>query len=350
MAEPETQLAHPAPGLAAFAAQGPLYDGLMKTLREGTFVHAYLISGMAGVGKRTLAQAMGQYLLCTGDGNKPCGVCPGCIQVREGNHPDYVTVKPGEPINPQVDKGLKSIPVDEIRMVNEIVGQHTFVGGKRVIVIQRAEKMTPQAQNALLKTLEEPVAGTVFLLVTDAPELLLSTIISRCRALKLHPWPDSVVLDALRSHGVEDVRAREALHVSGGSIGRALSVAADEGYWQRRSEVMRDFFGLESRSDILRVSGAWKDRRDQSDALLSDVEDMLRTLLLVRLGQRDKALLEGYPAPWRKLAEKGDLAAFSQLMEAVQEARRLRGNQVTWQAVVEKLLLRLMEERNRWLT
>ena len=350
MAEPEMQFAHPAPGLAAFAAQGAVYDGLMKTLREGTFVHAYLISGVEGVGKRTLAQAMGQYLLCTGEGDRPCGCCPGCVQVREGNHPDYITVKPGEPINPQVDKGLKSIPVDEIRMVNEIVGQHTFVGGKRVIVIQRAEKMTPQAQNALLKTLEEPVEGTVFLLVTDAPELLLSTIISRCRALKMHPWPDGVVLDALRSHGVNEARAQEALHASGGSIGRALSVAADEKYWQRRDEVFKDFFGLEGRSDILRVSGVWKDRRDQSDALLGDVEDVIRTMLLVRLGRRDKSAVSGYPTPWQKLAEQGDMAAFSQLMDAVQEARRLRGNQVTWQAVVEKLLLRLMEERNRWLT
>lgn len=348
MAEPEMQFAHTAPGVAAFAPQGAVYDGLMKTLREGTFVHAYLISGVEGVGKRTLAQAMGQYLLCTGEGDKPCGKCPGCIQVREGNHPDYITVKPGVPINPEVDKGLKSIPVDEIRAVNELVGQHTFVGGKRVIVIQRAEKMTPQAQNALLKTLEEPVAGTVFLLVTDAPELLLSTIISRCRALKLHPWPDKVVLDVLRQHGVNDARAQDALHASGGSIGRALSVAADESYWQRRSEVLKDFFALEGRSDILRVSGAWKDKRDQSEELLSDVEDIIRTMLLVRLGRRDKSAVSGYPSQWQNMADNGDLAAFSQLMDAVQEARRLRGNQVTWQAVVEKLLLRLMEERNRW--
>lgn len=346
MAETQRQSA---PSLRDFARQGAVYDGLMKTLQEGTFVHAYLISGMEGVGKRTLAQAMGQYLLCNG-AEKPCGVCPGCVQVQESNHPDLITVKPGEPINPKVDKGLKSIPVDEIRMVNETVGQHTFVGGQRIVIIQQAEKMTPQAQNALLKTLEEPIAGTVFLLITDAPNLLLPTIVSRCRALKLHPWTDDVVLGILRSRSVEDMRAREALHVSGGSIGRALSVAADEAYWQRRGDVMRDFFGLESRSDILRVSGAWKDRRDQSDALLDDVEDMIRTLLLVRLGQRDRSVIGGYPMPWQRMAADGDTASFVNILEAVREARQLRGSQVTWQAVVEKLLLRLMEERNRWLT
>ena len=338
-----------APALTDFARQGAVYDGLIRTLRSGSFVHAYLISGASGMGKRTLAARIAQFLVCTGE-DKPCGVCPACMQAMAGNHPDIIVVQPGVPINPEVDKGLKSIPVGEIRMVNELVGQHTFVGGQRVVIIQRADKMTPQAQNALLKTLEEPLDGTVFLLLSDAPELLLTTIVSRCRALKLHPWPDDVILRVLREHGVDDARAREALDVSGGSIGRALSVAADEGFWQRRSEVMRDFFALESRSDILRVSGQWKDRRDQSDELLGDVEDMLRTLLLVRLGRRNASAAEGFPAPWRRMAAQADVSAFVKLMDAVARARQLKGNQVTWQAVVERLLLSLMEEKSQWST
>lgn len=336
MAEPEMDWTVT---LGDFAPQGAAYDGLMKTLREGTFVHAYLISGMAGVGKRTLAQTMGQYLLCESQGDKPCGVCPACVQVREGTHPDMTLVRPE-----------KSIQVDAIREVIRKAGEHTYAGGRRIIRIEQAEKMTPAAQNCLLKTLEEPVAGTVFLLVTDAPELLLPTIVSRCRALKLHPWADSVVLDVLHRHGVDQHRASEALHVSGGSLGKALSVAADEGYWQRRSEVMRDFFSLEGRSDILRVSAQWKDKRDQSGELLDDVEDMIRSLLLVRLGQRDRSAAGGFPAPWQQMAASGDTGDFVQLMDAVREARQLRASQVTWQAVVEKLLLRLMEEKTRWST
>lgn len=338
MAEPELETTMEAPSIRDFERQGAVYDGLMKTLAEGTFVHAYLISGMEGVGKRTLARAMGQYLLCTGK-DKPCGQCAACVQVREGNHPDVLAIRPE-----------KSIQVDAIREVIRKAGEHTYEGGRRVIRIEQAEKMTPAAQNCLLKTLEEPVEGTVFLLITDSPGLLLPTIVSRCRSLKLHPWPDDMVMDVLRRHGVGEARAREALHVSGGSIGRALSVAADEGYWKRREEIMRDFFALEGRSDILRVSGQWKDRRDQAEELLDDVEDMLRTLMLIRLGQRDASIMSGYPAPWQRMAKEGDLAAFVSLTDSVSEARRLRGNQVTWQAVVERLLLRLMEEKNRWST
>ena len=113
---------------------------------------------------------------------------------------------------------------------------------------------------------------------------------------------------------------------------------------------MRDFFALESRSDILRISGQWKDRRDQSDELLSDVEDMLRTLVMVRLGRLDASAVQGYPAPWQRMAAQGDVSAFVKLMDAVARARQLKGNQVTWQAVVERLLLSLMEEKSQWST
>ena len=335
------------PVLSDFKGQGALYDGLIRTLADGTFVHAYLISGAYGMGKRTLARLMAQHLLCTGE-RKPCGVCPSCVQVRENNHPDVITVAPGKPLSPEVKAGMAGIPVDEIRFVNSLVGQHTFVGGQRVVIIERAEKMNPPAQNALLKTLEEPLAGTVFLLLTESPELLLPTIVSRCRALKLHPWPDEVVRNALRVHGVDDTMARKALSVCGGSIGQAIAVAADEGYWQRRRDVMQDFFGISARVDILKVSTAWKDRKDESDALLNDVEDMLRTLMLVRFGKQDESLLDDYPDAWQRLAREGGLPSFMKLMDAVTEARRMRANQVTWQAVVEQLLLSLMEEKSKW--
>jgi DNA polymerase-3 subunit delta' len=335
------------PVLSDFKGQGALYDGLIRTLDDGTFVHAYLISGASGMGKRTLARLMAQHLLCTGE-KKPCGVCPSCIQVRESNHPDVITVTPGKPLSPEVKAGMSGIPVGEIRYVNSLVGQHTFVGGRRVVIIERAEKMNAPAQNALLKTLEEPLAGTVFLLLTESPELLLPTIVSRCRALKLHPWPDEIILNALRLHGVEDTMAKKALSVCGGSIGQAIAVAADESYWQRRRDVMQDFFGITARVDILKVSTAWKDRKDESDALLSDVEDMLRTLMLVRFKKQDETLLEDYPDAWQRLAREGELPSFMKLMDAVTEARRMRANQVTWQAVVEQLLLSLMEEKSKW--
>ena len=326
------QTGNTAPVLSDFQGQGAVYDGLMRTLRDGTFVHAYLITGLEGMGKRTLARLLAQYWLCQApEGEKrPCGVC--------------------RAISPDVRPDMKSIPVDEIRALIAITGRHTFEGGRRVVLIEQADKMNPPAQNALLKTLEEPVPGTIFLLMTESPSLLLPTIVSRCRELKLHPWDDRTVLSVLEKHGVTGQRAQEALHVSGGSIGKALAVAGDEQYWQRRSEVMRDFFALERRSDILRISSTWKDRKDDAEELLDDVEDMLRTLLLCHLGQRSESAVTPYPAAWQRFSREGELSAMMRLLDAVAQARQMRANQVTWQAVVERLLLSLMEEKSKWST
>ena len=135
-----------------FAAQGAVFAGLMQTLREGTFVHAYLISGMRGVGKHTLARLMAQYILCRGDkGDEPCGVCPSCVRMLDGTHPDVVRLLP--------EKDKKSIVVDQVRELVALAGEHTYEGGRRILLIEQAEKMNPQAQNALLKTLEEPAGG-----------------------------------------------------------------------------------------------------------------------------------------------------------------------------------------------
>lgn len=346
------QTGNTAPVLSDFQGQGAVYDGLMRTLRDGTFVHAYLITGLEGMGKRTLARLLAQYWLCQApEGeNRPCGVCRACQQVRDGTHADLVIIAPGKPISPDVRPDMKSIPVDEIRALIAITGRHTFEGGRRVVLIEQADKMNPPAQNALLKTLEEPVPGTIFLLMTESPSLLLPTIVSRCRELKLHPWDDRTVLSVLEKHGVTDQRAQEALHVSGGSIGKALAVAGDEQYWQRRSEVMRDFFALERRSDILRISSTWKDRKDDAEELLDDVEDMLRTLLLCHLGQRSESAVMPYPAAWQRFSREGELSAMMRLLDAVAQARQMRANQVTWQAVVERLLLSLMEEKSKWST
>lgn len=335
--------------LRDFAEQGALYEGLVRTLKDESYVHAYLVSGPAGIGKRTLARLIAQHLMCTSESaDKPCGVCPACQQVWDGNHPDVLEVRVGGPLCPSEDAKKKDITVGQMRNVVREVGQHSFVGGCKVVIVEEAEKMNRSAANAFLKTLEEPPAGTVFLLLSDKPEMLLDTIVSRCRALKLHPWRDGYVMRVLQSRGIDADLAQKAVAVSGGSIGRALDVVGDEDYWKRRRDVMQDFFGLSARSDILTVSGAWKDRKDDATALLDDVEDMLRTLLLVRLGQQDEALLSDYPPQWQAMAASAPLESFMNLMDAVTEARRLRVNNVTWQPVLERLLLRMMEEKSKW--
>ena len=198
-----------------------------------------------------------------------------------------------------------------------LAGEHAYGAGNRVFVIEQAENMNESAQNALLKTLEEPQPGVVFLLLTDMAGMLLSTIRSRCREIQLHLWPDSKVLAVLRAHGVAEATALAAAQAAGGSIGRALAIASDTAWWERRKRLMEDFFGLEKRSDIPLVSADWREQKGEADALFDDLTGMVQTLMLVRYSRADKAQLADYPDAWQRMAQQGDAAAFVRLLDAI---------------------------------
>ena len=229
-----------------------------------------------------------------------------------------------------------------------LCGTAPYEGSRRVVRIWQAEKMNPAAQNALLKTLEEPPEGTYFLLTAESTRLLLPTVVSRCRELPLHAWPDSAIQEILRHQHVSEEHLDESVALSEGSPGRALQLAGDAAYWKRRDEVMQTMFGMKNRSVIAAVSLAWKERADEADQLLDDLEDMLHTLLMARLGK--KVSVSAYPGEWQRMAQWGELKDFVRLQDDIVTARRRREAHVTWQAVLEQLLLRLMEEKSKWQT
>ena len=140
--------------------------------------HAYLISGSPGTGRKTLAKLMARAVLCTGEGEKPCGACPACRKTAAGIHPDLITVE-GE-------KG-KDITVGQIRALRADAYIRPNEGARKIYLIPQAQSMNLNAQNAMLKLLEEGPAYAAFLLVTENTGSLLPTIRSRCEGLSLSP-------------------------------------------------------------------------------------------------------------------------------------------------------------------
>ena len=337
-----------APDLQAFAARNEDVRLLCEQIQSDQLVHAYLISGEPGYGKRTLAGLIAAALLCSSEGGRPCGQCKNCRMALRLEHPDLTVIRNGVPITPDGKKDRATIPVDDIREMIRICGEGTLMGNVRAVLVFDAEKMTIQAQNCLLKTLEEPPERTYIFLVTDHPDALLTTVISRCRPIRLRAWEDEYIVDVLKDLGIAPERAAEAVQCASGSIGKAISISSDESYWTVRKEVMNAFFESKARSDILRNSNAWKDRRDDGGRILDILESLLHMLIRVRMGQASDVILAGFPDNWRKFARHADYERISALSESIAEARKQLTYSVNFQAVIEQIMFLFAGEGNLW--
>ena len=199
---------------------------LSRAVARESLPPSLLLTGTGGVGKRMAAVAMAQAMNCASprrdEGHLPidgCGSCAACRRIARGTYPDVITLEPG-------DGG--SITIDQVRAVLDQAGYRPFEGHRRVAIIDQAELLVPHAQNALLKTLEEPPASSQFVLVTARPDMLLDTVRSRCPQLRFGQLSAAEIVDVLTAHGYDASIARPAAASAGGSVGRALETASGE--------------------------------------------------------------------------------------------------------------------------
>jgi DNA polymerase-3 subunit delta' len=206
--------------------------------RAGRLPHALLIHGMRGTGKLALAERLAQLLLCEAPepARRPCGACDGCRWLLGGNHPDFRRIEP-EALAPEREgeaeegaparrgKPSNEIKVDQVRALADFLNIRSHRGGLRVALVHPAEDMNPSAANALLKGLEEPPLGAVFLVVSHRPARLLPTIRSRCVAVPVPVPPREAALQWLSEQGVG--QPGRWLAYAGGAPLRAMEYAAE---------------------------------------------------------------------------------------------------------------------------
>ena len=334
----------------SYQEQGEACRTMLHDCMERRQVHAYLLSGISGVGKKTLALLSAQSLFCQ-EKNKPCQTCSSCRRVLNLTHPDLAWVRPGYDLGSDQmrDTARNLINVETIRSVLELVSQQTMESQDRVIILEQADRMNIPAQNALLRTLEDPPDHVCFFLLTDKPAVLLPTIRSRCRMVSLHPWSDSFVETVLRQRESGMTHIRQAVHLSGGSIGLALQIASDEQYWIRQKEILQAFLGFSSSDGIWATSEQWKERRDDAELIFSVLENQFRSWILARYTDTE-ILSEDLPEAFDRIAREGTLKNYLSLLDALENARSLLASQVNWQSVMEKMLLAFAEVKQAWST
>src|SRR6266851_1809829 len=208
---------------------------LARAVHRESLPPSLILSGPSGIGKRLVATATAQALNCTallagasvpaGAPSEPlfevdaCGKCAACARIARGVHPDVILVEPG-------DTG--SIRIDQVRDIVDRAAYRPFEGRRRAVIVDEADAMMPAAQNALLKTLEEPPSASVFMLVTSRPDMLLGTVQSRCPRLRFRPLGADDVAAVLMTRGRREDEARAAAATADGSIALALEGSAGE--------------------------------------------------------------------------------------------------------------------------
>lgn len=308
---------------------------LSRSFQAGSVVHAFLIHGDEGCGKKTLAQTMSMALHCTGEGEKPCLECGPCRRMLMGVHPDHIEV-------------ASDSSVISVKMVRDLIDRLTekpYEGGWRTVIIHDAEKMNEAAQNALLKTLEEPDGRTAFFLLTAHPEGLLATIHSRCRPVFMPRLSEEVIASELIGRGMSEGRARYAARLSQGVMGRAIALCReDDPYFAWRDEAVKLMQTLRRKDDVPRAASAWNEKRKPEDcqAFLDALETVLRDVLRVQSGlapfdgQIQEALEE--------MAGHFTIDRIACIMEEAVRVRKRLGAHVQWRSAWTPLLLKIVED------
>jgi DNA polymerase III subunit delta' len=278
---------------------------LLGLLDSDRFPHAMLFEGPESVGKATMARAVGKRLLCKApEGAKSCGVCGSCVKVEAGTHADLTIANIED----------KQIKVDHVRELEAALRLRPLEGTRKVLIIPDADRMNPAAQNALLKTLEEPRGSSHLILTTARMKALLPTVISRCQRVPFAPIPTPVIAEVVaKSRGLSLEQAGLIAALAHGSLGRAMSldIEALVELRDKAASLDRDLDRANAKSAILAL--------EHAENLAADKEAIAVTLDFLSLWLHDQTLLASG-------ASLGDLANLDRRadLEALAERRSLR--------------------------
>ena len=312
---------------------------VQNAVTEDKVSHAYILNGEKGSGKKMLASLFAQTLQCEKGGTEPCYECHSCKQAVSGNHPDIIWVTHEKP---------NSISVDDIRVqINGDIQVKPYNGKYKIYIVPDADMMTVQAQNALLKTIEEPPAYAIILLLTENANSLLPTICSRCVMLKLRNIKDQLVKRYLMEQlQVPDYKADVCTAFAQGNIGKAAMLAGSEHFNEIKDEAVRLLKNIDTMElgdlveAVKRISAYKIEITDYLDILMIWYRDVLIYKATMNI---DRLIFGEEIDSIRERAKKSSYEGIETILEALEKAKaRLRAN-VNFDLVMELLLLTIKE-------
>lgn len=313
---------------------------LQESIKQGNLSHAYIINGETGSGRRLLASALTKTLLCenrTEEGDA-CGKCKSCLQADSNNHPDirFITHEKA------------SIGIDDIReqLINDITIK-PYSSEHKVYIIPDANKMTEQAQNALLKTIEEPPEYATILLLTENSENLLQTISSRCITLNTQPLTQEEITQYLiQNLQMEPEQAKIAAGFCQGNVGKAIHFASSDDFQEMKEDTLRLLKRIDTMdvSDIMSIIKNLSQQKGRINEYLDLMLLWYRDVLMFKVTKDANLLL--YRDEYKAISQQASVRNYEdieKIIKAIDKAKvRLNAN-VNFDTAIELLLLTIKE-------
>lgn len=312
-------------------------EHMQAAIRDKKPFHAYLFQGEEGVGKEALARTFAAGLQCQSEStDKPCKECVSCRQMESGNQPDVIWVT----------REKASLGVDEIReQLCNTMDIKPFSSPYKIYLVPEAEKMTEAAQNALLKTIEEPPEYGIVILMTSNISALLPTIQSRCLTMEFRPLSTAVVESYVKEHcQVPDYQARASAAFAQGNLGKAMRYAKSEDFIERKDHIISLLRHVEQ-MDLSEMLAVIKDLGTRKDEVRDYIDLMVlwyRDVLLFKATKDINQLLFQDEASYiSREASHRSYEKIEEILQAFEKAKvRLRAN-VNFDITMELMLLAL---------
>lgn len=312
---------------------------LQQSIETGKVSHAYMIRGPKGSGKKKIAEAFAMALQCETNKTDACKECHSCKQALSINHPDIIYLQHEKPA---------TIGVDDVRVqINDTVQIRPYSSNYKVYIIEDADKMTVQAQNAILKTIEEPPEYVVMILLTSNRDSLLPTILSRCVELRLRPVNGKLIKKYLMEElHVPDYKADICVAFAQGNVGKAVKLVSSENFNELKDDavqLLKYINNLEINEiidAIKNVSNYKMDIEDYLDMIMIWYRDVL---LFKATNRMDGIIFREEMEHIQKRASKSSYNGIERILEALETAKvRLKSN-VNFDLTMELLLVTIKE-------
>lgn len=319
--------------------QEQIKEHLQSALSTGKVSHAYIINGEKSSGKEFIAKVFAAALQCETGGTDACGECHSCRQAMTDNQPDIIRVGHDKP---------NTISVDDIReQINSDVAIKPYSSPYKIYIMNEAEKMTVQAQNALLKTLEEPPEYAVLMLLTANVNSLLPTIISRCVVLNMKPVADSQVRKFLMEKmQVTDYKAEVCVAFARGNIGKAKALASSEDFEVVKSEALsllkyvQDMELYEIIAAVKKIGEYKLEINDYLDIMAVWYRDVL---LFKATSDVNHLVFREELQTLRRVAQRSNYEGIERVIEALDKAKNRLNANVNFELTMELLFLEMKE-------